>query len=1074
MSNASSGCGLGASDSDHEDEDSAANPWLAALTALAAVCNGAWSSKRFQHYCRDPRCCRNFDRKTTINKIANAVIGFLFRTVPQVPALSKWTKTGPCCDVVLAGLWCHGALRLVMDQAFQGSRLAGFNIHVDQDQAYVEETMWEAVAGVRLTKSLGFVRDPQTMPLLTIMAIVKEGLRWLTSGFLRCARAVRHPCEHPRLMDWVVPEFSRVTAVLQHYSHLLSGESSRLALLWGAAAEVSLDAWIVKNPSLALVLERSLLVASTWCFRRHELYFHTEPWILASVADRRLPMERRWQIAQAFCARAPCCHEPFFGARLASEHVRNTDDFFAEKWQMFLFHWASAVRCSTASVEFDHAGNRQRAKPSMAWSTFTAQYVNATSKALARASRTFHMLCAGTGKPEAPDMGTPRAPPASGAPAPAVPRRTLLRAQTPLDVFRLEKIRADKLAGRKFNPVSVAYWAEVKREFGELDAASLESLAARVAETRPIAKHERELRRERRRGASAVAVPPARSLPDRSAFTNRALVPPRGGCTATNCRFALVRADDTAQLPHPPVPAEPLDPTQTLSTRPITAKDFSGFFAAKKVTTKDTIRTFKTTMSDVGSDKGFPRTVRRVTACGPMCAVCSSPGKLQLYKNVLAQLEEFVKQVGAAKIGAADVFLAFVAHDGAGGVARVKIARLCSASARAGPLPPRQNFVSYNSVDGVVHSMEDVRPGLLLQLARHTFVPTLCRHTGQGRATLRSPFEQATVGSCLTYSEEQWCSLVCNAQVGTAFVQGFRIHTELLKLDVRRVTGFVADPVLHADSAPPAPPKGKARRPVAFDWLRGCDSEPESEEDGGGGVEAALAAPLGPPSDAAAEEHDWLAQELAAMLEDSELPGEVESILAGAVEVDSKTDEPVNNDFDLDLPPPEEGDFANPADPAAVVVAPPEDDADAPPCGAAEELAAPAGPTGPAAYASTPLSRALDRNLDVVEMQHLCHVLGIEVTAKLVIIPRRPDAATLTGRPIGQCRMFGMSPVLKCTCCLPGHADCNLIINTTGRYALVLGTLVRWQCAGVGQSCTHHLALRDQLREQFKSRPSKG
>ena len=76
--------------------------------------------------------------------------------------------------------------------------------------------------------------------------------------------------QHVRLCDLADPRFSRITVVQQYLSHMLAEDSPRLRLLWASrdAAFESFEEWAVAFPDLALLLERGILVASSWTYRR--------------------------------------------------------------------------------------------------------------------------------------------------------------------------------------------------------------------------------------------------------------------------------------------------------------------------------------------------------------------------------------------------------------------------------------------------------------------------------------------------------------------------------------------------------------------------------------------------------------------------------------------------------------------------------------------------------------------------------------------------------------------------------------------------------------------------------------
>lgn len=233
---------------------------------------------------------------------------------------------------------------------------------------------------------MDYLNDVTTPLHLVTMAIVKEPLRWLTSGFLRCARRLRHPCTYPYIMDYVSQEFSRVTVVLQYYSLLLRGQGSRLQLLWRQCGCSSFEAWVVSFPEMAHQLAGALVLAASLVHRRHHVLFSSWPWKLAQIADGRLSLARRRETAQLACSQQKCCADPWFLRRILEHHTCDPSELLNETWSTMLLAWARQVRCSTAIVEFMHAQNRRRSNAQMSWAHFTSLFVNSELRSNAAAS----------------------------------------------------------------------------------------------------------------------------------------------------------------------------------------------------------------------------------------------------------------------------------------------------------------------------------------------------------------------------------------------------------------------------------------------------------------------------------------------------------------------------------------------------------------------------------------------------------------------------------------------------------------------------------------------------------------
>ena len=152
--------------------------------------------------------------------MSKALQSSLLSSAPMVPHATQWTKSGPALDQLASLYWVHGLLPALMATAFDTptNKRPRVTTGDDHDFTFLQECDFPHVAGVRFKRAVQFVNSPTTRQRLTVMAVVKEGLRFLTSRFLRCACAVQHPCKWPRLCDFVSSSSSPVWLVLQYFS----------------------------------------------------------------------------------------------------------------------------------------------------------------------------------------------------------------------------------------------------------------------------------------------------------------------------------------------------------------------------------------------------------------------------------------------------------------------------------------------------------------------------------------------------------------------------------------------------------------------------------------------------------------------------------------------------------------------------------------------------------------------------------------------------------------------------------------------------------------------------------------
>jgi hypothetical protein len=255
-----------------------------------------------------------------------------------------------------------------------------------------------------------------------------------------------------------------VKYVEQYFSHLLAGQGKRLQLLWRAGGRSSFQEWLNSHKDgAARRLQRALLVSASLCFRRH-VVFQEWPWPLASMVDQRISIEQRHHIARRFWHigdTCPMCLDQFFGRRLRQKFSA-WQQLFDSAWQVLLLEWARNVRISIAGVEFKHARNKRMAWKQMAWQHFSALFVNQEASLALLEHHRFTAAAAAR-------LAAAQQPRQDGD-LPAPPRLPNLetKAKSAYELYRLDSIERDKLAGIRVNTATKEHHARMRSAWGQL------------------------------------------------------------------------------------------------------------------------------------------------------------------------------------------------------------------------------------------------------------------------------------------------------------------------------------------------------------------------------------------------------------------------------------------------------------------------------------------------------------------------------------------------------------------------------------------------------------------------------
>ena len=204
--------------------------FMAGLRDLVAVLNGRWWLPGIWHHCPGINCCAD-GKKTTVDRVHRATSRTVFRHAPTRPAVNKWTKLGPCVDVLLFGVLLHNILPAAFASLKVPVSQRKREDH-DEDADYWAEFDFIALQGKRYAAALKMLQDAGAAVAMIVLAIVLEPLRSVTCWFMAKAREATDECKPPGVLDLLNAPYSCIVHARQYLASLLSGSSSRLILLW--------------------------------------------------------------------------------------------------------------------------------------------------------------------------------------------------------------------------------------------------------------------------------------------------------------------------------------------------------------------------------------------------------------------------------------------------------------------------------------------------------------------------------------------------------------------------------------------------------------------------------------------------------------------------------------------------------------------------------------------------------------------------------------------------------------------------------------------------------------------------
>jgi hypothetical protein len=328
------------------------------------------------------------------------------------------------------------------------------------DESLKSEFHFHAASGKRLTAAQDFWHDANARVDLYIFTKILQPLFFLTHWLLKWGKDL--PDEvglPPPFVLFTSPSLSPVVAVLQHFSGMLTDNvhAKNLGYLTGAATMEQ----FMQNKTLLRKLRSFIIVAAAWTWFRHWHRSQQWPWRLVTLVDSKRVQSERDAVARQCAFGNRCCigRFAFVLQQKLTGGSRAAEDLFSPLWQRRLLGFFRTIRLQTAPMEDKHARNKKHNNDKVSWANFAAKFVIAESKQVMRNALEFKQKLI-----EAADTaGRPMV-------AEAAVRRDSLSqmVRSAIQLFHQDQLDEAKSTGRKVQPASKEFWAEVRAAWEKL------------------------------------------------------------------------------------------------------------------------------------------------------------------------------------------------------------------------------------------------------------------------------------------------------------------------------------------------------------------------------------------------------------------------------------------------------------------------------------------------------------------------------------------------------------------------------------------------------------------------------
>ena len=192
-------------DEDVEDEDRGSEEFKKKVEEYMRVWNGPWwRPGEFIHDRGGHACCDREGPKCTLERLVRTALAVPFRQVPLTPAANKWSKLGPCIDVLMFACLCHQLFVLLFATLPIAAHAEDATDEAAHDHAYTSDINYQAVQGRRYKRAMETLNSADCLFAMRLLAVVTEPIRTLTAWLMRRAKESQDEMRRPCLLDFSV------------------------------------------------------------------------------------------------------------------------------------------------------------------------------------------------------------------------------------------------------------------------------------------------------------------------------------------------------------------------------------------------------------------------------------------------------------------------------------------------------------------------------------------------------------------------------------------------------------------------------------------------------------------------------------------------------------------------------------------------------------------------------------------------------------------------------------------------------------------------------------------------------